>query len=86
MKVLFAHSNFPAQFVNIASYMGRNRDRFTPVFLTARQEGSLGGVVKALFAKNREAARETHNYVRNLEQAVLEGQAAYRTAMQLKNQ
>lgn len=85
MKVLFMHSNFPAQFVNIAGYMG-NHQGYQPVFLTARKEGRLAGVGKAIFEKARDAAAETHHYLRGLENAVLEGQAAFRSGLALKEQ
>lgn|GEM_PF-57373 len=85
MRTLFIHPNFPAQFLNLAPALGRNPDNQV-VFLTNRQEGNLPGVQKVLYAKAREVASQTHNYVRPLEDAVLQGQAACRAAIQLKQQ
>lgn len=85
MRALFIHPNFPAQFLNLAPALGKNPDNQV-VFLTNRREGNLPGVQKAYYAKAREVAPQTHNYVRPLEDAVLQGQAACRTAIQLKQQ
>ncbi|GAB4375092.1 MAG: glycosyltransferase family 4 protein [Elainellaceae cyanobacterium] len=56
------------------------------MFGTARAEGEIPGVTKALYKPSREASRETHFYVRSLENSVLQGQAVYRMIEQLKDQ
>jgi len=85
MNILFLHPNFPAQFRNPATELAKDQ-RNTVVYGTNRQEGSLPGVQKILYHPSRTARRETHHYVRNLENAVLQGQAVYRVAQQLKEQ
>lgn len=85
MRILFIHSNFPAQFVNLANYYARNPQNEV-FFLTAREEGSLPGVKKILYKVAREVQPQTHPYVHSTESAVLQGQAAFRAASQLKQQ
>jgi glycosyltransferase involved in cell wall biosynthesis len=83
MNILFLHPNFPAQFRHLAAVLARDPANRV-VFATAREEGGIRGVHKAVFKPSRSARRETHHYVRPLENAVLHGQAVYRTADQLK--
>jgi glycosyltransferase involved in cell wall biosynthesis len=83
MRILFLHPNFPAQFRHVAAAIAQDK-RHQVVFGTARREGHLPGVNKALYKSSRTARPETHHYVRTLENAVLQGQAVYRMADQLK--
>jgi glycosyltransferase involved in cell wall biosynthesis len=73
MHVLFLHPNFPAQFRYLASVIA-SKDEHRAVFATARKEGSLPNVIKAIYAPAR------------LERAVLEGQAVFRAALEMKKQ
>ncbi|MEC4891507.1 MAG: glycosyltransferase family 4 protein [Oscillatoria sp. PMC 1051.18] len=84
MRILFLHPNFPAQFRHLAATMAQD-SRHQVIFGTKRKEGSINGVYKALYNPSREARPETHHYVRNLENAVLQGQAVYRIAEKLKS-
>ena len=84
-KILFIHPNFPAQFRHLATILGRD-PQYEVVYATKRQEGQIQGVQKVLYQPAREAKPETHHYVRTLENAVLQGQALYRIAEQLKKQ
>ena len=83
MRILFLHPNFPAQFRHLASALAKNPNNQV-IFGTNRREGSLPGVVKAIYASSREVRAETHHYVRPLEKAVLQGQGVYRLAEELK--
>jgi glycosyltransferase involved in cell wall biosynthesis len=83
MRILFLHPNFPAQFRHVATAIAKDK-RHQVVFGTTCREGNLPDVYKALYKPSREARPETHHYVRNLENAVLQGQAVYRMAEQLK--
>lgn len=83
MKILFLHPNFPAQFRHLATVLGRDPQNKV-VYATNRREGSIPGVEKVLYGKSRDVRPETHHYVRPLESAVLEAQAAYRVAYKLK--
>jgi glycosyltransferase involved in cell wall biosynthesis len=56
------------------------------VYGTMRRDGQIPGVQKVLYEVSRQAAPQTHHYVRSLESAVLQGQGMYRTAQALKNQ
>jgi glycosyltransferase involved in cell wall biosynthesis len=85
MRILFLHSNFPAQFRHLAVALAKDKGNQV-VFGTKRQEGQMPGVYKVLYEPSREARPETHHYVRNLENAVLEGQAVYRLTQKLKSE
>jgi glycosyltransferase involved in cell wall biosynthesis len=85
MRILFLHPNFPAQFRHLATVLAKD-PKNQVVFGTARQEGSLPGVHKVLYKESRQPHPQTHHYVRPLENAVLQGQAVYRVAQQLKTE
>lgn len=85
MRILFLHPNFPAQFRHLAVALAKDPQNQV-VFGTARKEGSLAGVYKALYQTSRTAHPQTHHYVKPLENAVLQSQAVYRLCEQLKGQ
>ena len=85
MRVLFLHPNFPAQFGYLALDLVRQGGHEI-VFGTQRQEGAIKGVKKLLYQPARKAHPHSHHYVKNLENAVLEGQAVYRMLEKLKRQ
>jgi glycosyltransferase involved in cell wall biosynthesis len=85
MKFLFLHPNFPAQFRYLAVALARN-PHHQVFFGTARSEGRLPGVYKVVYAPSRKPGRETHHYVKPLEDAVLQGQAVYRMAAKLRSE
>lgn len=85
MKILFTHRNFPAQFVHLAAYLGKD-SAHQVVFMTEREEGQMPGVAKVLYKPHRLPAPEVHPFVRELEGAVLAGQAAANAALQLRTQ
>ena len=85
MRILFLHSNFPAQFRHLAAVLAKE-PQHQVVFGTMRQEGTIPGVQKVLYKPSREVAPQTHHYVRSLESAVLQGQAVCRLAQALKSQ
>jgi len=84
MKILFLHPNFPAQFRHLAVALAKEGHKV--FFGTNRKEGQLAGVEKVYYETSREARPETHHYVRNLENAVLQGQAVFRMVETLKSQ
>lgn len=85
MRIIFLHSNFPAQFVHLASNLARNPANEV-VFITNREAGSLPGVRKIVYRNPREPSRETHGYLQFFEKDILQGQAAYRVLSRLKQQ
>ncbi len=85
LRILFLHPNFPAQFRHLAAVLAQD-SKYQVVFGTNRQEGQMSGVYKAIYEPSREASTQTHHYIRNLENAVLTGQAVYRMAEKLKGQ
>ncbi len=83
MRVLFLHTNFPAQYRHVAPALAAKPGNQV-VFATTNAKGTLQGVEKVLFKAHREVRKETHHYIRPLEYAVLNGQGVYRVATQLK--
>lgn len=83
-KILFIHPNFPAQFRHLAMNLGKDPN-YEVIYATKREEGQIEGVKKIIYQPSREARIETHHYVRTLENSVLQGQALYRVATQLKD-
>ena len=83
MRVLFLHTNFPAQYRNIATALAQEQGNQV-MFGTMRAEGELPRVGKGVFKTHREPHPETHPYIRPLETAVLQGQGVYRLAQALK--
>jgi glycosyltransferase involved in cell wall biosynthesis len=83
MRILFLHPNFPAQFRHLASVLAKDPSHQV-VFGTMRAEGAIPGVQKVLYKESRSVHPETHRYVRPLESAVLQGQAAYRSLISLQ--
>ncbi|MEL6130624.1 MAG: glycosyltransferase family 4 protein [Cyanobacteria bacterium J06554_1] len=85
MNILFLHPNFPAQFRHLATILGADPNHQV-AYITARAEGEIPGVQKFLYQTTRKVSPQTHRYVRPLEEAVCTGQAAWRTAHQMKTQ
>ncbi|MES1021341.1 glycosyltransferase family 4 protein [Gloeocapsa sp. BRSZ] len=83
MRILFLHTNFPAQYRHIAQALASDPNNQV-VFGTKNQDVSLPGIYKAIFEPSRNPHPSTHHYVRPLESAVLHGQAVYKIAEQLK--
>lgn len=85
MRILFLHTNFPAQYRHVAQALASEPSNQV-VFGTKNQEVTLPSVYKAIFEPSRNPHPATHHYVRPLESAVLHGQAVYKIAEQLKAQ
>ena len=83
MKILFLHFNFPAQFRHLAVALAQDNNNQV-VFGTARKEGEFREFTKLSYTPSRKPHRETHHYIRPLEDAVLQGQAVYRVLDKLK--
>lgn len=83
MKILFLHSNFPAQFRHLAVNLAKDSHNRV-VFGTTREEGQIPGVYKFIYTPSRKPHKETHHYIKPLENAVLQGQAVYRELNKLK--
>ena len=83
MRILFLHSNFPAQFRHLAVALSKDQNNRV-IFGTARQEGEIPGVYKIIYTQSRKPHKGTHHYIKPLEDAVLQGQAVYRVLDKLK--
>jgi len=54
-------------------------------FLTKVPEGEISGIKKILYAPKRKPNQETHHYIKEFEERVLEGQAAYEACLEARN-
>jgi glycosyltransferase involved in cell wall biosynthesis len=85
MKILFLHSNFPAQFRHLAANLANDKNNRV-LFGTTRKEGQIAEVYKFIYTPSRKPHRETHHYIKSTEDAVLHGQAVYRELDKLKKE
>lgn len=85
MRVLFLHSNFPAQYRHVATTLAKDKNNQV-VFGTKNRDTNLPGIYKAIFEPSRNPHQTTHHYVRPLEGAVLQGQAVFKLIEKLKTQ
>jgi glycosyltransferase involved in cell wall biosynthesis len=85
MRILFLHSNFPAQFRHMAAALARDPNNQV-VFGTMQTAGEMAGVKKVIYQPQREVNPQSHGYLLRMEGAVLQGQAMYRLARELKQQ
>lgn len=85
MRVLFLHSNFPAQYRHVATALAKDKNNQV-VFGTKNKDTSLPGIFKAIYEPSRNPHASTHHYVKPLESAVLQGQAVFKLLDKLKAQ
>jgi glycosyltransferase involved in cell wall biosynthesis len=83
MRFLFLHNNFPAQFKHIAGALAKDKDNQV-VGASFDNKKTLPGVARVFYKAARPAAKETHHYLRSSENAVLEGQAVFRSLAELR--
>jgi glycosyltransferase involved in cell wall biosynthesis len=85
MKLLFLHQNFPGQFKNLCRWLARAGGHDLR-FVTRFNRNQIRGVKRLNYAPARGVARDTHNYTRDLEGAVLNGQAVVRVLLEVRQQ
>lgn len=73
----------PGQFKHLAQHYAADT-RHTVAFVTRPRPVELDRVLKLEYTTSREAAKQTHHYLTNLENAVLHGQAVLRRCQQLR--
>ncbi|MEM8988596.1 MAG: glycosyltransferase [Pseudomonadota bacterium] len=83
MDILFLHDNFPAQFGRLGQYL--NRAGWRVRFATRREGVAMDGVEVVPYKPHREVTKDIHPYAGAFEKAVLNGQAAARAALALKD-
>ena len=88
MRVLFSHTNYPAQFRRLLPYLSAKGHEL--VFLCKKKEwhsNPVQGIRLLPYQPHRTSQPEyIHPYLRRFEDSVLEGQAAFRAAMQLREE
>ena len=85
MNLLFIHSNYPGQFLNIAPFLARNVASRTVFFTESDnpQGIQLEGVDQVQFELHRQPTAGVHPYLHHSELAVLRGQAVLRAVVEL---
>ena len=83
MRILFLHRNFPGQFLHLARHFARVPENQV-VFVTARKDRDIPGVLKVVYRIPHRDRSQTHHYLRSCEEAILHGQAAANAAIDLK--
>lgn len=84
MRILFLHNNYPGQYLNLQPFLAKSRNAQCAA-LTMDSNGQPITIPVARFKPHRQAKAEVHPYARPFENAVLQGQAAYRSLRQLQN-
>jgi glycosyltransferase involved in cell wall biosynthesis len=85
VRVLLVHDRFPGQFTHLAADLASD-PQIDLRFVAGRADGAVPGLAPALYQPSRPVHADTHPYLRAMERAVLNGQAAYRRLAQLKAQ
>ena len=86
MKVLILHPNFPGQYVLIAPYLAKDTQNQIIALAKNDRKYPMPGVRVVTYQLTRSPAKETHAYSQTMEDAVLDGQAVFRAANELKHQ
>lgn len=85
MRILFVHANFPAQFRDLAPALAADPANEV-VFATTEPRGQLDNVRKVYLQAPRWQRDGVHRYLREFERAVVNGQTAFRLALQLRSE
>ena len=84
VRILFLHNNFPAQFRDLAPALAAIPGNEV-VFATQEESRELPGVRKVRWDPTARLGR-AHNYLNELDNAVLHGQGFFRLALALRRQ
>lgn len=83
MKILFSHNNFPGQYRRLLGYIADMKDvQAAAVTLESNQNGFA--IPRIKFKPHREPKKDLHPAVTGVERAVLMGQGAYKSLMEMK--
>jgi len=82
-RVLIIHQNFPGQFLHIAKHLAQRRD-VEVVGLGRETAPGISGFPWYKYKLHRQCRKDAHPYLRQMEDAVLHGQAVARALEQLK--
>lgn len=85
MKILFVHPNMPGQYRNLCRLMAADSNN-TVVFLTKENRPDMAGIHKVEYRLGRTTVPSTHRYLTGLENAVLQGQEAWRACRKLQQE
>ncbi len=83
MKILFAHNNFPGQYRRLIGHIAGMKDVQAATVTLATNQNKFA-TPKVTFRPHREPKADIHPAVVGIERAVLMGQAAYKSLMDMK--
>lgn len=83
MKFLFAHQNFPGQYLHLARHLGAD-PKNQVIFITQRRDAQLPGVQNIVYQPQRPVTSGIHHYISETEAGVLNAQNVARIALDLK--
>lgn len=86
MRFLFSHRNFPAQFRHILLELSKDTDNEIVFITGTKNDINIKGVKKYLYKTKREVPQDCHRYLKQYEEAVINGQAAAEVAISIKRQ
>ena len=87
MKLLFIHQNFPGQYKHLVARFGADTNMQLVAIgeaVNLAKRPVPAGVNRLAYSVSRTPAQDVHPYLRNIEAAVLRGQAVARVAMELQ--
>jgi glycosyltransferase involved in cell wall biosynthesis len=84
MKYLFIHQNFPAQFLHLLRHLATQKQHEL-IFITESERNHLAGVRKLIHRLGRQPTPNLHPHARDLELALIRGDAVARSARNLKS-
>jgi glycosyltransferase involved in cell wall biosynthesis len=85
MDVLFAHQNFPGQYLHLARHLAAS-GKHRVAFITQRRDAAMDGVRTLVYQPPRPYTPNMHHYLRETEVNVLNAQKAAGIALALRNE
>lgn len=85
MRILFVHQNFPAQFKSLAPNLAIN-PRYEVTAFTMGQLIEHPNIRMVRYQAGRASSKDVHPWVAEMESKVIRGEAAFRAALQMRQQ
>ncbi|MBC5764738.1 glycosyltransferase family 4 protein [Ramlibacter albus] len=86
MRLLFVHQNFPGQFKHLAPALAARGHEVVAMTMKANQPAQWNGVRLVPYAVGRASTPGIHPWLIDVETKVIRGEAAYRAALQMREQ
>ena len=87
MRILFVHQNFPGQFKHLAPTLAKNpKHRVYAFTMQKKAPSTWQGVRLVSYQAERGTSSTVHRWVSDLETKVIRGEAAFKSALQLRTE